>query len=211
MLGGLRAYVKPVRRRLSSERRLGWGLEGQRLDRCQHHASDTNVKLVSQERGRNHRRPLRHVNPYGYRRRRQHDALACSSVPCRNLWSLTAIARLNHGHMHGQDSHVTNAVRPFLGHKQTPRQSLTARRSRAADRSRERHVGRSECGSSHTWTPCSASLPSDRSVFETNRPGTGYHLLTICVEDIRLAIAGQRFLNRFDAEGRFHRDRQSPR
>ena len=32
----------------------------------------------------------------------------------------------------------------------------------------------------------------------------------IRVEDVGLAIAGERFLDRFDAEGRFHRDRQPP-
>lgn len=133
------------------------------------------------------------------------------SVPYRNLQSLTDIARLDHGHMHGQDSHVTNSVRPLLGHKQTRRQSLTARRSRPADRSRERHAGRSEFGSSHIRTPCVASLPSDQTVFETNRAGTGYHLLTIGVEYIRLSLASQRLLDRCDAAVRFHRDRQPPR
>ena len=41
--------------------------------------------------------------------------------------------------MRGQDSHETMQVRPFSGHTASARRSLTARRSRAADRSGERH------------------------------------------------------------------------
>jgi len=48
-------------------------------------------------------------------------------------------------------------------------------------------------------------------VFESRRPGTGDHSLTIGVEDLRLAVSGQRFVQRLDAEPGVHGVRQPPR
>src|SRR5438874_5645055 len=76
-------------------------------------------------------------------------------------------------------------VRPFSGHRH--------RRGKASPQGvpgrptgpRKDTVGRSECGSDHTETPCGASLPSGRSVLESDRPGTGVDLLTVGVVEPR--------------------------
>ena len=87
------------------------------------------------------------------------DNAGCGALRSIHAWppelNLLAIP----GPMHGQDSHETGSVRPFSGHKQRPRQSLTAGCSGAADRSREGHRRRSECGSDRTEATRGASLP----------------------------------------------------
>lgn len=73
-------------------------------------------------------------------------------------------------------------VRPFSGHRQWPRHSLSARCFRTVDRSVERHNGRSEYGSNrsgHLTVP----VYRGRSECETNRPEASDHLLTIGVEN----------------------------
>ena len=69
-------------------------------------------------------------------------------------------------------------------HAKPARRSLTARRSRAADRSKERHVGRSECGSSRTEAPCGASITDGRSVFGSDRLGTGFDRMAVGIHDL---------------------------
>ena len=69
-------------------------------------------------------------------------------------------------------------VRPFSGHRQWPRHSLSARCFRTVDRSGERHNGRSEYGSNrsgHLTVP----VYRGRSECETNRPEASDHLLTV--------------------------------
>ena len=102
-------------------------------------------------------------------------------------------------------------VRPFLGHAASSRQSLTARHSRAVDRSRERHVsGRSLFGSNQTGKRSGTNPANGRSVFESNHPRTGYHHMTICVHDLWRAVFGDGFVQSIDAEVRVHRVTQPP-
>jgi hypothetical protein len=61
-------------------------------------------------------------------------------------------------------------------------------------------VGRSECESDHTETPRGASLPSGRSVLESDRPGTGVDLLTVGIEDLGAAVPEERFFEGLDTE-----------
>src|SRR5208282_2615957 len=67
----------------------------------------------------------------------------------------------------------------LLGSQASARQSLTARRSRAVDRSRERHGWSIGVRVRPHRAPCGASLPVGRSVFESGRPETGVYPLTI--------------------------------
>ena len=62
------------------------------------------------------------------------------------------------------------------------RQSLTARRSRAVDRSRERHGWSIGVRVRPHRAPHGASLPVGRSVFESGRPETGGYPLTVGVK-----------------------------
>ena len=66
----------------------------------------------------------------------------------------------------------------LLGSQASARQSLTARRSRAVDRSRERHGWSIGVRVRPHRAPCGASLPVGRSVFESGRPETGVYPLT---------------------------------
>ena len=59
----------------------------------------------------------------------------------------------------------------LLGSQASARQSLTARRSRAVDRSRERHGWSIGVRVRPHRAPCGASLPVGRSVFEFRPPG----------------------------------------
>ena len=71
----------------------------------------------------------------------------------------------------------------LLGSQASARQSLTARRSRAADRSGERHGRSIGVRVRPHRAPCGASLPVGRSVFESGRPETGVYPLTIRMLD----------------------------
>ncbi len=71
----------------------------------------------------------------------------------------------------------------LLGSQASARQSLTARRSRAVDRSRERHGWSIGVRVRPHRAPCGASLPVGRSVFESGRPETGVDPLTIGMMD----------------------------
>ena len=71
----------------------------------------------------------------------------------------------------------------LLGSQASARQSLTARRSRAVDRSRERHGWSIGVRVRPHRAPCGASLPVGRSVFELGRPETGVYPLTIGMMD----------------------------
>ena len=84
----------------------------------------------------------------------------------------------------------------LLGSQASARQSLTARRSRAVDRSRERHGWSIGVRVRPHRAPHGASLPVGRSVFESGRPETGRYPLTVGVEDLRLAELRQRLLER---------------
>ena len=66
----------------------------------------------------------------------------------------------------------------LLGSQASARQSLTARRSRAVDRSRERHGWSIGVRVRPHRAPCGASLPVGRSVFESGCPETGVYPLT---------------------------------
>ena len=67
----------------------------------------------------------------------------------------------------------------LLGSQASARQSLTARRSRAVDRSRERHGWSIGVRVRPHRAPHGASLPVGRSVFESGRPETGGYPLTV--------------------------------
>src|SRR5271165_1340369 len=67
----------------------------------------------------------------------------------------------------------------LLGSQASARQSLTARRSRAVDRSRERHGWSIGVRVRPHRAPRGASLPVGRSVFESGRPETGGYPLTV--------------------------------
>jgi hypothetical protein len=99
----------------------------------------------------------------------------------------------------------------LLGSQASARQSLTARRSRAVDRSRERHGRSIGVRVRPHRAPCGASLPVGRSVFESGRPETGVYPLTVGVEDLRPAEPRQSLLERRKAERDVHRVRQTPR
>jgi hypothetical protein len=98
----------------------------------------------------------------------------------------------------------------LLGSQASARQSLTARRSRAVDRSRERHGWSIGVRVRPHRAPCGASLPVGRSVFESGRPETGGYPLTVGVEDLRPAEPRQSLLERRKAERDVHRVRQTP-
>src|SRR5271165_7247958 len=80
----------------------------------------------------------------------------------------------------------------LLGSQASARQSLTARRSRAVDRSRERHGWSIGVRVRPHRAPHGASLPVGRSVFESGRPETGVYPLTIGIENPRLSEPKQR-------------------
>ena len=113
--------------------------------------------------------------------------------------------------MRGQDSHETMKDRPFSGHRHRRGKASRQRRSRAVDRSRERHGWSIGVRVRPHRAPHGASLPVGRSVFESGRPETGGYPLTVGVEDFRLAVLGQSLLQRFDAEMGPHRDRNTMR
>src|SRR6516164_4824106 len=69
----------------------------------------------------------------------------------------------------------------LLGSQASARQSLTARRSQAVDRSGERHGRSIGMRVRPHQAPRGASVPVGRSVFESGRPETGGYPLTICV------------------------------
>jgi hypothetical protein len=97
-------------------------------------------------------------------------------------------------------------VRPFLGHAASSRQRLTARRSRAVDRSEERHVsGRSLFGSNQTGKRSGTNPANGRSVFESNHPRTGYHHMTIRIHDLGWAELVDRFIQGINTELGFQR------
>ena len=85
-------------------------------------------------------------------------------------------------------------VRPFSGSQASARQSLTARRSRAVDRSRERHGWSIGVRVRPHLAPHGASLPVGRSVFESQAARKLAVIpLTIGIEKLR------RFPNRSSA------------
>ena len=91
----------------------------------------------------------------------------------------------------------------LLGSQASARQSLTARRSRAVDRSRERHGWSIGVRVRPHRAPCGASLPVGRSVFESGRPETGVYPLTI-----GFVLVGTNDLNRAIC---FYNARSAPR
>ena len=99
----------------------------------------------------------------------------------------------------------------LLGSQASARQSLTARRSRAVDRSRERHGWSIGVRVRPHRAPHGASLPVGRSVFELGRPETGRYPLTIGIENPRRSEPKERFLQRRCAEARIVGVRQPPR
>src|SRR3954462_8283343 len=101
-------------------------------------------------------------------------------------------------------------VRPFSGHRH--RRGKTSPQGvpgRPTDPGKDT-AGRSEYGSGRNGTPYSARLPDGRSVFGSGHPGTGFDLLTVGIEDLRLAVPSYGFLQRLDAEVGLQGDRQPP-
>ncbi len=101
----------------------------------------------------------------------------------------------------------------LLGSQASARQSLTARHSRAVDRSRERHGWSIGVRVRPHRAPCGASLPVGRSVFESGRPETGVYPLTIRVMHEAAAKGttfAQGLLERVEHEARMHRARGAP-
>src|SRR3984885_3253661 len=74
----------------------------------------------------------------------------------------------------------------LLGPQAAARQSLTARRSRAVHRSRERHGWSIGVRVRPHRAPHGASLPVGRSVFESGRPEAGRYPLTVRVMQQRI-------------------------
>lgn len=85
-----------------------------------------------------HRRLPRRADPCGCPHRPRRDVLF--RVPRPFQVSRFMLRRLRQDRVRGRDSHVTGG-QALLGSQAPARQNLTARRSRAADRSEERHGG----------------------------------------------------------------------